>query len=91
MFWHGYEDKMCHFVQECHCFGLCVNCFENVEFELTAASKQSRKTVNGNTLKVSTRKCADTIHEHIMMLLFFSFMVLHLQFGMSVENICANW
>ena len=40
-----FANKICHFDHECHCFGLCVNCFENVEFELTAASKQSRKTV----------------------------------------------
>ena len=32
---------MCHFEYECHWFGLYVNCFENVEFDLTAAPKQS--------------------------------------------------
>ena len=36
-----FANKMFHFDHEC----LSVNCFENVELELTAASKQSRKTV----------------------------------------------
>ena len=39
-----FANKMWHFDHECHCFGLGVNRFENVEFELTAASKQSRKS-----------------------------------------------
>ena len=57
-----FANTMCHFDHECHCFGLCVNCFENVEFELTAASKQSRKTVICSSYgMVSPYKCCSTL------------------------------
>lgn len=35
-----------HFDHKCHSLSLCANCFENEEFELTAAWKQSRQTVS---------------------------------------------
>ena len=43
-----FANKMCHFDRECHCSACVLTVLKNVEFELTAASKQSRKTVSNS-------------------------------------------
>lgn len=40
-----FTNKICHFGNEGHYLGLCVNCCENEESELTTTSKQSRRAV----------------------------------------------